>query len=349
MIIAALAGSFEIGRAQGSSVVLTSGSLSSNQFQFTLNGQVGATYSIQASSNLLNWVTVASNVSPGVVSITNPPSGKSFYRAVGTSASQPAFALLALADITISGGTVDSFNSALGGYDVVTNRNALATIATDSQATNAVTLGSSRIYGKVFTGPGGGISIAADGAIGDVSWNAANNGIQPGSTNDNINIALVSNAPPAGPFLTPTTTVVGGSNITYLDTGVYQQSSVNTSGAWIVRGQATLFVPGSLTVVGSGSIEILPGASLTVYVGGQTSIAGNGVINDTGRAANFSYIGLNSNGTFLYSGAHPLIGTVNAPQTDFIDIGQDVTGSIIGRSIYFSSGASMHYDESLAH
>jgi hypothetical protein len=262
-------------------------------------------------------------------------------------------ALATTGTVTLSGGgVVDGFHSRAGGYNTSTNRNASGGIATDSGVSKAVDVGTAKVYGTVNVGPGGTISVSG-GAVGDVAWNASNTGIEPGWTNNNMNVAFPSNAPPSGgPYFAPLVTSVGGSNITYLPTGTYQMSSFTSSSStkpMIVTGNAILYVTGDFTVSGSGYVWIMPGASLTLYAGGTTIFSGGGVVNGTGLASNFSLIGLSSNTQITYSGSAAFIGTINAPQANFtLTSVAGWLGAGTANSVNIIGGAQVHYDENLA-
>ena len=118
----------------------------------------------------------------------------------------------------------------------------------------------------------------------------------------------------------------------------------------VVTGNATFVVTGNFSMSGHSFIYIAPNASLQLIVGGSTTtLSGGGVVNGTGIAANFSYIGLPSNTSVSYSGGSTFIGTVNAPEADFsISGGSDFTGAAIVKSFNDSGGSNVHYDEALA-
>jgi len=67
----------------GTPIILSAPSRTGGQFQFTLNGQADVSYIIQASTNLLNWEAVATNVSANATRIisVNAPGTLSYYRA----------------------------------------------------------------------------------------------------------------------------------------------------------------------------------------------------------------------------------------------------------------------------
>jgi len=70
--------------AVSSPLTLSAPSWSANQFQFTLNGQTNQNYTIQTSTDLVNWTSVSTNNSANATQvITLPaPTSQSFYRAL---------------------------------------------------------------------------------------------------------------------------------------------------------------------------------------------------------------------------------------------------------------------------
>ncbi len=267
------------------------------------------------------------------VGATNPPA--MFITGVATTGK-----------ITLTGNAVvDGYDSTLGPYNTSSNRFAGGGMATCSTAPDAVNIGGAHVYGNVITGPGGGVIVGSGGAVGDVTWNTTQTGIQPGWTNNDMNVSFPSNAPPTGgPYSPP-------GDLT-LDAGTYQMSSFSSTTekkALIVTGHATLWVTGDFTVSGTGYVQIQPGASLTLYVGGTTKVAGGGIVNEAQDTSSFTYIGLSSNKAASFSGTSDFYGTINAPQADVkISGGGQVYGAIIGSTFTSVGGGSFHYDRSLA-
>jgi len=248
---------------------------------------------------------------------------------------------------------VDSFDSDIGGYSTSTNRNAAAGLATAATGPGVIDLQNSRVCGTALTGPGGTVVTSPGGCLGDLAWNTSgNNGVQPGSTNNNFNAALLTNAPPTGSFIPPIVVPSGGSNITVLGTDSYVMPSLSISkdtDPVIVTGKATLWVTGNVNVSGSGAIQVMPGASLTLYVGGIADIGGGGVINGTSLASQFTLVGLSSCTSVSYSGNAVFIGGINAPQADVTMTGTaKLFGAVIGKSFTSSGVSSVHYDEAMA-
>jgi len=244
---------------------------------------------------------------------------------------------------------VDSFNSCLGGYSTLTNRGTNGNIATNCRDRGAIDVGNCHVYGTATTGPGGTVTIKKTGGVGDIAWNAKKSpGIEPGWDDDDMNVAFPTNAPPTGPFLTPPVF----SGIVTLGNNSYQMASFHgtssTTNSMLVTGQAILYITGDLSLESDAYIRIQPGASLTLYIGGDSDLAGQGVINDTGVAANFAYIGLPSSTSLSYSGGSAFIGTMNAPQVDFRLSGHsEAYGAVIVKSYRSSGNGGLHYDECL--
>jgi len=265
-------------------------------------------------------------------------------------------AIAAVGNIKLSGSAiVDGYSSEFGGYSA-TNRNASGSVATDSQQAKAIDVGSAHIYGMAITGPGGSVSVAG-GSVGDLYQTS---GIQPGWTNDNMNVSFQQNNAPTGPTAFPTSASINGSNITYLaydsSSFIYKADSLvinDKTRPIIVTANATLWVTGNFNVIGEGYVYIAPGASLKLYVEGSTSISGGGVVNDslgsgTGRPASFSYYGLPGNKVLNYSGKADFVGTINAPNANLgLSGGASLFGAIICNSFTSSGTSGVHYDQSL--
>jgi hypothetical protein len=269
-------------------------------------------------------------------------------------------AIAAKGAITLGGGaTVDSFNSAnplysTNGMYIASLREANGSVVTDSTANPAINVGTANVYGKVDTGPGGTVSTSGPGSVGGLGWGS---GIEPGWSSGDMNVTFPDQAAPSGwaGWLAPVSGSysVGGTNYTYkLGSGGYTLNgdfSMSGGNSLVVSGNATLYVTGNISVAGQSFIYLAPGASLSLVGGGSTTkIAGGGVVNGTGRAASFSYIGLPANTSVSYTGGSAFIGTVNAPEAAFkIAGGSAMVGAAIVNTFDGTGGAGLHFDESL--
>jgi hypothetical protein len=267
------------------------------------------------------------------VGATNPIS--IFSRAIATSG-----------PITLSGQNVvvDSYDSAFGPYSTISNRMAHGGIATSSTAANAINIGSSHVYGTAETGPGGTITVGT-GSIGDLGWST---GIEPGWSDNDMNVAFPSNTLPAG-VLFPLTSFSGNQTITDT-TNKINSANLGSGKNWTINGHVMLYCVGDFTISGSGYIQINPGAHLTLYVGGKTTkITGGGVANLTGMPSAFTYIGLAGNTDISIGGGGSFYGSVNAPQADVKVSGSgEMFGAVISKSYTASGNGSFHYDGELA-
>jgi hypothetical protein len=260
---------------------------------------------------------------------------------------------------------VDSFDSSntnysTGGRYDPAKRRGNGNVATDSKGTPAIDAGNGHIYGVADTGPGGTCSTTAGGTIGDLNWTS---GIEPGYTNDDMNVSYPDVQPPdttGWSALTSVSTNYSGpltnfASVKYtLGNGNYIYAgdfSINSGDVMVINGTASLYVSGKFSMNGGTTIYIAPGAKLSLWVNGSTTtFTGNGVINDSGLAANLSYYGTTNNTTIKYSGQSTFVATLYAPEADFtLSGGASFIGAVIINSYTSkSSGAAMHYDESLA-
>ena len=268
-------------------------------------------------------------------------------------------AIAAKGFIDLNGQTiVDSFDSSntnysTGGRYDSAKRRANGGVVTNSRGTPAIDVANGHIYGPVDVGPGGTVSWQSGGGVGDLSWSS---GLEPGYTNNDMNVSYQDNTLPAGyqTWLPLVTAVVAGlltaTNDYVLNNGNYSAAlglTLNNQ-TMLVQGNCNLYVGNTLSI--KGTVYIAPGASLNLYMDATSAtITGGGIANQTGLAANFAYYGTTNNTTLKYSGGSDFIGTINAPEADMtISGGANVYGAAIVNSYTSkSAGAAFHYDESL--
>jgi Tfp pilus assembly protein PilX len=312
-------------------------------------------------------ITVSTDAAPIIVSrgFVQAPLQSSYIGRtvqVGTRKRSPFQAgLTAKSTITAGGAGIDSFDSTdplhstLGLYDVA-KREANGTVQSVSGSSGVITV-STRIYGKVATGPGGSVTIN-NGSVGDIAWNSdpANSGkIEPGYSSTDVNLSLEDVAIPftnGFSALASGTNSYKGTNYNYrLNSGNYQVGTfqMNASETMVVASNATLYVTGDFTINGQASIYVAPGGNLKLYLGGNDNkLNGGGISNGSGVATNLSIYGLNTASSIKYAGNAQFIGTVYAPQSDVVMTGtSDVFGAIVGKTITTGGSMTFHYDESL--
>lgn len=161
--------------------------------------------------------------------------------------------------------------------------------------------------------------------------------------------------PNAYTYYVPTTNVASVTTQTYdyvLDS--YDYTIGTLSGKVYVRGRARLIVTDSISFKGQDVLIIGPNGSLTIYMkGASTDIAGNGVINSSGKAENLQYYGLDSNTSISIHGNGGFTGAIYAPNANFQLGGggnnnQDFIGASVTATVVMNGHFNFHYDEYLS-
>jgi hypothetical protein len=251
--------------------------------------------------------------------------------------------------------TTDSFDSSLGAYNPATagTNGDVVTLTTNALS---IQIGNGTIKGIVRTPPGGtlgpgGTATILGGTIGGFEDDFLQTEF-PDATLPNVGAFL----PPLGGM------APDGLHYDYLLPGGNYQVDTLTGSVYVGATNTVLYVTGSISIGSGGNkkgdappqIHIAPGASVTVYMAGATaSIAGNGVVNDTGMASAFAYYGLPTNTRLDLTGNGAFYGTIYAPQADFNLKGSgkgsadDFTGASITKTTTMTGNFNFHYDESL--
>ncbi len=311
------------------------------------------------------------NTSPLVVSrayVAGPISTPTLSRTVQVNTQpKPAIGVpggmvvLTTIDLKGSGTAMNSFNSSdtnysTGGfYDPKKTRDQ-AQAVTLSAATNAIQLDGS-VKGMVRTGPGGQVS-ADKGSVGDANWvNGGNSGIESGHFRDDANFSYSDvTLPPVSMWWPPLAGKYNMKGVSYKyvldDTAPWKLAKL-TSSVYVTGKDVVLYVTDALSMGSGTEIRLAPGASLKLYVGAATAtIGGNGVVNGSGQAKDFTYYGLPSNTSFGLSANAAFVGQINAPEADFTLGGggastYDFIGASMTKSVKMNGHFNFHYDESL--
>jgi hypothetical protein len=272
-------------------------------------------------------------------------------------------------DWTGQGCTSDSFissdtNYSNGGlYDPAKARDHgdLSTLSTNAGAIN---LANGQVKGTVHTAPGGTqdvtATIGSGGAVGDAAWvDAKKAGWESDHFADDETMTVSDVTLPPGVTWMPANSgkykipPLKGTFQYYLDnSSAWQIDDLNGS-VYVASSNVVLYVSSSLVIPSQGQIYIPPNCSLTVYVGAPTaSVGGQGIVNDTGLARNFTYYGLPTN-TYINFGANAnFVGVVYAPEAYFALGGggttpYDFVGRSVTQSVKMNGHYNFHYDESL--
>lgn len=283
--------------------------------------------------------------------------------------------MVAKGKIDLSGNGIlsDSFDSSdpaksnSGRYDP-SRRGDKGDVATNSSVVDSLNVWNAEIYGKASTGPGGNIDIQK-GTVGSLAYHASGKtGVEPGWTTDDMNVYFPDVFSPApgtevnnlnmALYFPQMVVIENGVPVTYnfySSGGTFTlKTSLNlVSKTLYVAANTTLIIEGNISISGTGGIVIAPNARLEIYMKGTTAyIGGNGIINRSGYASNFSYWGLPSNKEVTIQGNGDFIGTVYAPQATAKfggggSSGDDFIGALVANEITLGGHYEFHYDESL--
>ncbi len=176
-----------------------------------------------------------------------------------------------------------------------------------------------------------------NGSVGDLSWHSSGRkGVQPGYYKNDMNVDFPDvEAPFDGGYMTPGPGTNDGIGYKYLlGSGNYQLDGLSLSGSetLYVTGDSVLYVTADIDISGTASIVVASNATLQMYVSGvSASIGGNGVVNETGNATNFAYLGMTNNTSLSFSGNGDFVGVIYAPNADFTLGGGGATVTMISR------------------
>ncbi len=228
-------------------------------------------------------------------------------------------------------------------------------VATNSGLVDSISVGNANIYGHASTGPGGSVSIGANGAIGDSTWQAGHTGIQPGWVTDDMNVEFPDIPAPFTWAPTPVSGTVDGTNYAYvLGAGNYMMNSLSlgSKSVLLVTNDAVLYVNGSASLSGQAKIIIATNASLKLYANGASDLSGNGVMNYNANATNFMFYGMAGCTSLKLSGNAEFTGTIYAPNAVFTLGGggnnsYDFVGASVSKTVSMNGHFKFHYDENL--
>ena len=263
--------------------------------------------------------------------------------------------------ISFSGNAyMDSYNITNGVYDTG-DPTSTGVVLTDTNVAGAISLSGSpscHITGTVDTGAGSGTLITgANNPVGSSNFVAsggsgASPDVQSGYYNNNANYQFNDAAVPSFSSYYTSFTTLGSSNIAGVSgqTTYYEVSSISQS--LMVYGNVTIYVTSTgsaISLAGQSDIEIATNSTLTLYVAGSVSIAGNGVVNDTGLAKALTVYGLPTCTSFSYHGNANFVGVIDAPEADFSLTGNAAAiGAFVVNSFSAVGNGGVHWDTSLA-
>lgn len=314
-------------------------------------------------------VTIVTSGTPSFVSqgfVRVPPSTNYLKRTVQVSLVNQGMwrgAMLAKDTITLNGNGVntDSFNStnsaySTGGQYDPAKRTANGDIGSNSRLPNSIQIGNGNVHGHVATGPGGSVSVGANGSVGDLNWTSS--GIQSNYWRSDMNVALKDvvwpstipdqHFPGFGNYNGTNYSLIFGSHN-------YLLSSLSLSGQQkvLIAGNAVLYITSDISMSGQSTIIIKTNASLVIYMNGASaSFGGNGIVNNNGTASSLQYLGTPQNTSISISGNSAFTGCIYAPSAALSLSGggnniMDFVGSTVSQSVSLNGHFNFHYDESL--
>lgn len=249
--------------------------------------------------------------------------------------------------------STDPSKSTNGLYDFA-KRQPNGDIASNDTVTNTVDvlLGNADIYGQVMVSPSGSVTMGPNGSIGPtlVEGDRATT-VAQALTNGWLRTDFQVDVPdvilPTGAASWPALPASGP-----ITAGDYKSTLINSSRT-VTNGTVRIYLTGnskSIQLTGNDAITIATGAKLILYTDGSVDIAGNGVVNNTGRPLNCQLYARNTT-SVKYSGNAAFNGIIYAPKAAMEIKGGgangEVSGSIVADTIKMTGGTVFHYDEAL--
>jgi hypothetical protein len=287
-------------------------------------------------------------------------------------------AMAALGTINLKGNNImtDSFDSSATnypGYWTTSIRKANGDVATDGKIVGVLTIGNANVGGHVMTGPGGSVSMLANGSVGDIPWIDANTpGIKPGYSSDDMNVDFED---VSIPNITWTAAPGSGNMAVYGYTGTNITSTnihsfshvITTPGNYTINDSGDIYVATNCAVnldvlssVGTFSPTMLYGAGtgtnaakVTCYVDSASCTLGtDDKPQGGGLAGNMVFLGTPNCTSLKYSGNGDFTGAMYFPEADFTLSGggsgiTDFIGSSVTRTVQMNGHYHFHFDEAL--
>lgn len=254
-------------------------------------------------------------------------------------------AFLSVDAMTLSGVTIDSYDSTQGtygsqvvGFDPNIGRE-YARKSGDVGGFGSISIfGSTGILGDVRPGPGASVSY------GSGSWYVSGDEVPFADPSD---LPSISYDPPA---LEPVEVDLKGNQTATYTEGTYRFSEVELSGQSVLTfaGDVTVYLDEELEIEGGATLAIAPGAKVTILQGGgSVSISGNGIVNQTQDSLSLAWRSASTE-SFTMSGTASFHGTIYAPDAPVTITGVvEGYGSVVGATLNAGGATVWHYDEAL--
>ena len=220
------------------------------------------------------------------------------------------------------------------------------------------------LYGYANTGPGGSVSIGAQGSIGDVNW-VPTQGAQVGHVLNDMNVIYPSVVLPTNFNSAINVPKQNGGN-TYYNGQFTFNYIINGSGYYTINNQVKdpiyirgtnvfLYLPNGLNFNGNAANSTMwveTNSNVIIYSGGNIDTSGNTGINNIAQyAPAFAIYGLPTCTSLKLAGLGNIVAYVYAPQASLAMGGSGGTYAAVGayvvNNITLNGNMSFHYDEAL--
>jgi hypothetical protein len=136
-------------------------------------------------------------------------------------------------------------------------------------------------------------------------------------------------------------------------TGGNYYAAAPLSGKTLVLGACNLVLPRGINMSGNDVLQISQSGSINIYVGANSSVGGNGVVNQNGYAINCQLFCTPNVTSFTLNGNGTFTGIIIAPEAAVQMNGggksyEDFIGCLMAASIKMNGHFKFHYDESLS-
>ncbi|MFP4540234.1 MAG: hypothetical protein ACLFR7_01275 [Opitutales bacterium] len=243
---------------------------------------------------------------------------------------------------------VDSYDSAAGPYNPISNRRDNGSVASVNVLVDAVDLNNADVFGFVATG-GAPPSVGKNGSIMGFSTPSGTK-IDPTRVATDFYAEFPAVEVPA--LSAPETSVSGST----LNKAEYHLSSLKVAGkdTLNIEGDVVMVIEGDLTV--KGKININFASSLTLYISGDIDVGGNGIVNlapDSKPRDVVIYGTAPDDGSqrIKLSGNGAMQAAIYAPFADVEMKGSGSSGTLMGavvaNHILLTGNFEFHYDEDL--
>jgi len=243
----------------------------------------------------------------------------------------------------------DSYDSRVGNYNVLSNRNSEITVSTISVDSDAIDIGNADIYGYVATG-GAPPDAGPHGTIKAYGSSYSGN-VDPRRVTTDYYAEFPDVKAPT--LSSPKTTIPSSGTITG---GDYNVATWTMGGGDIVNitGDTRVVISGDINVSGQASIVIAAGVTLQIFSDDDIDIGGNGIVNLSQNPAQLLIFGTDNgegDDSISITGNGNLAAAVYAPNAHVSVSGGGHSGHVFGAIAAYDGrlvgNAHFSYDEAL--